>query len=54
MAWLFIPRSSIGSVVIALGGPLQYSRVSEISPDEVVAALCRRLPPRNPELPRAA
>jgi ADP-heptose:LPS heptosyltransferase len=50
-AWC--PRSSTGSAVIALGGPPQYSRVSEIGPDEVVAALCS-LPPRDPELPRAA
>ena len=47
------PRSATGSTVIALGGPPHYSRVCEISPGEVIAALCS-LPPRNPELPRAA
>lgn len=50
-AWC--PRSPTGSAVIVLGGPPRHSRVSEISPREVIAALCG-LPPRNPELPRAA
>ncbi|MBU6477116.1 MAG: lipopolysaccharide heptosyltransferase family protein [Xanthomonadaceae bacterium] len=50
-AWC--PRSPTGSAVIALGGPPQHSRVCEIGPREVIAALCS-LPPRNPELPRAA
>ena len=47
------PRSPTGSAVIALGGPPHCSRVCEISPREVVAALCS-LPPRHPELPHAA
>jgi heptosyltransferase-2/heptosyltransferase-3 len=50
-AWC--PRSPTGSAVIALGGPPRCSRAGEISPDEVIAALCS-LPSRNPELPRAA
>lgn len=50
---LWLPRSPTGSAVIALGGPPQRSRVSDIGPDEVIVALCD-LSPRNPELPRAA
>lgn len=43
---LWLPRSPTGSAVIALGGPPQRSRVGEISPHEVIAAL-RGLPPRD-------
>lgn len=50
---VWCPRSPGGSPVVALGGPPQHTCVAEITPDEVIAAL-RRLPPRNPELPRAA
>lgn len=50
---VWCPRSSTGSAVIALGGPPQRSRVGEIDPHEVIAAL-RSLPPRTPELPHAA
>lgn len=50
---LWLPRSPTGSAVIALGGPPQRSRVSDIGPDEVIVALCD-LPPRSPELPRVA
>lgn len=47
------PRSPTGSAVIALGGLPQRSRVAEIAPEEVVAAL-HDLPTREPELPHAA
>jgi heptosyltransferase-2/heptosyltransferase-3 len=47
------PRSPTGSVVTVLGGPPHRSRVTEIALDEVITALCD-LPPRAPELPRAA
>lgn len=50
---VWCPRSPTGSAVLALGGPPQHARVADITPDEVIAAL-RRLPPRSPELPRAA
>jgi len=43
---LWLPRSPTGSAVIALGGPPRRSRVSEIGPDEVIAAL-HTLPPRD-------
>ena len=36
---VWCPRSPTGSAVIALGGPPQRSRVSEIEPREVIAAL---------------
>ncbi|MGN6789822.1 MAG: glycosyltransferase family 9 protein [Rhodanobacteraceae bacterium] len=47
------PRSPTSSAVIALGGPPQRARIADIAPDEVISAL-RDLPPREPELPRAA
>lgn len=47
------PRSPTGSAVVTLGGPPRRSRVDQITPDEVITAL-RNLPPREPELPRAA
>lgn len=47
------PRSPTGSAVIVLGGPPQHTRVAQIAVDEVIAAVCA-LPPREPELPRAA
>lgn len=43
-AWC--PRSATGSAVIALGGPPHHSRVGEIGPREVIAAL-RDLSPRD-------
>lgn len=50
-ASLWLPRSPGDSAVVALGGPPGRSRVSEITPDEVVAAL-RALP--TGQLPHAA
>lgn len=50
---VWCPRSPGGSPVVALGGSPQHTRAAGITPDEVIAAL-RRLPPRDPELPRAA
>ncbi|WHZ20304.1 MAG: hypothetical protein OJF55_002453 [Rhodanobacteraceae bacterium] len=43
---LWLPRSPTGSAVVALGGPPQRSRVAQIRPEEVVAAL-RSLPARG-------
>ena len=42
---LWLPRSPTGSAVIALGGPPQHSRVSEIGPREAIAALRDLRPP---------
>ncbi len=47
------PRSPTRSAVTVLGGPPQRTRVAQIAVDEVIAAVSA-LPPREPEVPRAA
>lgn len=47
------PRGASGSAVIALGGPPQRSRVAQIPPEEVIAALCS-LSARQPKVSHSA